>query len=310
MSGQNQGPSLSIVAHSATLLKDVELMGKQDPYFRFTLDIANPKSFQKTFVHKNAGKNPVWNQSFNIPLNGEPQLYVEIMDEETTADAVIAFTSIPLNQVVHAPGGTLNGLFEVYSTDGKPNGDVNVTLSVHNVPGMNMAGGMASQSPVRGTSQIVEAHQKRMKSLKNKELGADVGIAVAGGLFALGAGLLANKVVGDERKKDEARKEHELEEQRERERFENEKKKLEEERANFERSQQEARNHNSDSQGEHHHKEHHGHHHSGHREWDPVGTYTAGEKVTYHDRVWVCLQPHTSNPTWQPNEAHSLWRAE
>ncbi|KAF9171556.1 hypothetical protein BGX21_007969 [Mortierella sp. AD011] len=304
--------SLTIVAHGATLLKDVELIGKQDPYLRFTLNITDTKSFQKTFVHKNAGKNPVWNQTFEVPLSSEPLLYVELMDEETTADAVIAFTAIPISQVVQAPGGTFNGLFEVYLPDGKPNGDVHLTLTARNVPGINVAGGIASQGPVRGTSQIIEAHQKRMKAIKNKEIGADAGMAVAGGLFALGAGLLANKVVADEKKKDEARKEQELEEARARERLEEEKKQLEEQKkqleeqkVNLEKQQQEARS--SEHHGEHHHKEHH---HGGHREWDANGTYSSGEKVSYHGRVWICLQGHTSNPTWQPDQAHSLWRAD
>ncbi|KAF9202816.1 hypothetical protein BGZ49_007064 [Haplosporangium sp. Z 27] len=316
----NQGPSLSIVAHNATLLKDVELMGKQDPYVRFSLNFTEPKSFQKTFTHKNAGKNPVWNQSFNFPLNGEPQLYVEIMDEETTADAVIGFTAIPINQVVHAPGGSFNGLFAVYTPDGKDNGEVHLTLTAYNVPGGNTAGGIASQTPVRGVSQIDTEHQKRVKSIHKKEKVADAGVAIAGGLFALGAGLLANKVIGDEKKKEEARKEHEAEEVRQHERFEDDKRKLEEERANFERTRQEQeraereRQEQERSRGnehhnrEHHHKEHHERREG--RDWDPVGNYSAGDRVSYHGHVYVCLQSHDSNPTWMPTEAHSLWRRD
>ncbi|CAO3614668.1 unnamed protein product [Cunninghamella blakesleeana] len=45
-------------------------------------------------------------------------------------------------------------------------------------------------------------------------------------------------------------------------------------------------------------------------EWDPVGTYAAGDRVEYKGRTYVCLQGHTSNPTWEPTVAHSLWRAE
>ncbi|KAF9433971.1 hypothetical protein BGZ76_008750 [Entomortierella beljakovae] len=318
LSQQGQAPTLSVVAHGATLLKDVESFGKQDPYFRLSLDISNPKSFQKTFVHKNAGKNPVWNQSFNIPLNGEPDLYIEIMDEETTADAVIAFAAIPINQVVHAPGGSINGFFTVFTPDGKPNGDANITLSVQNVPGMNFAGAPYGGAPVRGTSQIIDAHQKRVKSIKNKEKASDVGMAVAGGLLAVGAGFLANKLNDDNKKKEEARRDEELRAERERQDFENEKKRLEEERANFERNQEEFNKsqqggyNNSHSQNEQHHHHHHeeSRHSHGSRDWDPVGTYGPGDKVSYHGRTYMCLQGHTSNPTWEPTQAHSLWRAD
>ncbi|KAG0209515.1 hypothetical protein BGX28_010288 [Mortierella sp. GBA30] len=319
MLSQIQGPSLSIVAHGASNLKDVEMFGKQDPYFRFTLDISEPKTFQKTFVHKNAGQTPVWNQSFEIPLNGEPDLFIEIMDEATTADGVIGFAAIPINQVVHAPGGTLCGFFDVFLPNGTPHGEVSLTLTARNVPGQQMSTPGYPSAPVKGHSYIVEAHQKRIKSLKNKEMATDAGIAVAGGLFAVGAGLLANKIIGDNRREEEERREAEHEEELEHERFEREKRRLEEERAAFERTQAEEqarlrREHDElERERERERDDYHDHDH-GHRrgaiEWDPCGYYSAGDMVYYHGREFMCLQPHQSNPTWQPTEAHSLWRAE
>ncbi|KAF9186604.1 hypothetical protein BGZ51_001859 [Haplosporangium sp. Z 767] len=232
------GPSLTVVAHGAQNLKEVETLGKQDPYFRFSLDLNNPKSFQKTFVHKGAGKTATWNQSFTVPLAGEPEIFVEVMDDETTADAVIGFAAIPINQVVHAPGGTMNGVFDLYTPDGKQHGEVNLTLTAHNVPGQNTGVATQGMSPVKGTSHINEAHQKRAKSLKNRETAADVGSTAMGGLFAVGAGLLANKFANDNKKEEAARKEAELNAQMERERFEQEKQKLEQDRASFAQQQQ------------------------------------------------------------------------
>ncbi|KAF9147629.1 hypothetical protein BG015_010705 [Linnemannia schmuckeri] len=318
---QHQTPTLSIIAHSASNLKDVESFGKQDPYFRFTLNLENPKSFQKTFVHKNAGKNPVWNQSFNTPLNGEQDLFIEIMDEENTADAVIAFAAIPLNQVVHAPGGNLNAIFPVYTPDGKQNGEVTLTLTAHNVPGQNSGYHDAGrQEDARfGVSRIVDVHLKRVKSLKNKEKAADAGIAVAGGLFALGAGLLANKLNNDHNKQEQAKKDAELEQQQERERFEEEKRRLEAEQAKFQADQEayKKQQEQNQNQHQHQHESHHHHHYEEHshkshgsREWDPVESYSAGDKVEYRGRDYICLQGHVSNPTWEPTVAHSLWRAD
>ncbi|KAF9918172.1 hypothetical protein BX616_010044, partial [Lobosporangium transversale] len=356
-------PTLAITVHSATFLKDVEAFGKQDPYLRLSLDLDNAKSFQKTFVHKNAGKNPVWNQSFTLPLNGESELYIEIMDEETTADAVIAYAAIPINQVIHAAGGSFNGTFEVYTAGGKPNGTVDLTLTAYNVPGLqttsvkNHNTSSATTSFVRGQSHINEIHQKRIRSIKNKEAMADAGMAVAGGLLAVAGGLLANKVSNDQRRQEQERKEAEYQKQVEREKFESERKRFEEERASFERAQVEEQtrlereqikissssssslerreeHYNSNHQdrsrcehnsGNHCHDRHscscscshcHGSCDGGHskkhgtRDWDPVGTYAAGDKVKYHGRDYICLQGHTSNPTWEPTQAHSLWRAD
>ncbi|KAG0295025.1 hypothetical protein BGZ96_012688 [Linnemannia gamsii] len=239
MFAQQQGqPTLSVTAHGAQNLQDVETIGKQDPYVQFSTDLQNPKSFQKTYVHKDAGKTPTWNQSFTFNLAGEPELFVEIMDEETTADAVIAFAAIPINQVVHAPGGTFNGIFDVYTPSGKAQGEINLTLTAHNVPGQNTSVVQPGGQPVKGTSHISEAHQKRVKSLANKEKAADVGTAAFGGLLAVGAGLLANKLVNDNKKEEEAKKEAERAAAAERERFENEKKNLEQQRHQFEQQQQ------------------------------------------------------------------------
>ncbi|KAG0088660.1 hypothetical protein BGZ92_005889 [Podila epicladia] len=304
MLGQSHGSILTVVVHSAANLQDVETIGKQDPYFQFTLDINNPKKFQKTFVHKNAGKNPVWNQTFTVPLNGEAELFFEIMDEETTADAVIGFAAISLSQVVHAPGGVLNAAFP-------EKGEVTLTLTTAGIPGQcPTPAGFA-----RGQSHISEAHQKRVKSIKNKERAADVGVAALGGLLAVGAGLLANKVVTDQKKEEQARREAEDAAQAERERFEKEKRQFDEQRATYERTQSEQQSIHTTSSTYTSHHEDHGHSHSsghghGHRDWDAMGTYSAGDKVTYHNRVYICLQGHTSNPTWQPTEAHSLWRAD
>lgn len=43
-------------------------------------------------------------------------------------------------------------------------------------------------------------------------------------------------------------------------------------------------------------------------EWDPNSyDYFAGEKVTYNGKYYRCVQSHTSQPTWSPEDAKSLW---
>ncbi|KAG0240852.1 hypothetical protein BGW41_006607 [Actinomortierella wolfii] len=340
-------PTLSLTVHGAQNLEDVETFGKQDPYFRFSLDFNNAKSFQKTFVHKDGGKNPTWNQSFTVQLNGEPELYIEIMDEETSVDAPIAFAAIPINQVVYAPGGSMNGVFDVFTPNGKQAGQVTLTMAVQNVPGQNT--GPINQASVHGTSHINEAHQKRVKSLKTKETAADAATAGIAGIAAVGAGFLINKLVNDKEKEEKAKKEAEAAAQAERERFEAEKLKLEQERQAFSQQQQQFQHqqqqaiHTSSGSAHYEHKEYkehkekkhhkkekkHGGHGSGSdsdsdsgsdsddsykkkdkkKKWNPTGTYSSGDKVKFEGRKYVCLQGHTSNPTWRPDAAHSLWQA-
>ena len=45
-------------------------------------------------------------------------------------------------------------------------------------------------------------------------------------------------------------------------------------------------------------------------EWNPDGyDYFAGEKVTYNDEYYRCIQSHKSQADWTPNVAVSLWVA-
>jgi hypothetical protein len=319
MLNANQGPTLSITAVAGINLINKELIGKQDPYAQFSLDPSNPKAFQKTFTHKNAGKNATWNQSFVLPLHGEPDLFVEVFDEDATADEVIGFAAIPINQAVYAPGGTFNGAFEIYQLNGKPAGEVHLVLTVQGLPNSPSSPGPGfgyqQQQPQRGQSYANEVHAKRIKSLRNKAIATDVGIATLGGALAVGAGLLGAKFLDNSHKEEEAHKNEAIAMQEERERYEREKHNFEDERARFERQQSEHSYQSEHRQEENyqreHGQEHRGHHekHGHHgREWDPVGTYAAGDRIEYHGRTYVCLQGHTSNPTWMPDAAHSLWQ--
>lgn len=43
-------------------------------------------------------------------------------------------------------------------------------------------------------------------------------------------------------------------------------------------------------------------------QWTPDGNfYAAGERVDYNGTLYVCLQPHTSQESWTPAAAPSLW---
>ena len=43
-------------------------------------------------------------------------------------------------------------------------------------------------------------------------------------------------------------------------------------------------------------------------QWNPDGyDYFAGEKCTYNDKYYRCIQPHKSQSDWTPDVAVSLW---
>lgn len=338
-SHSHSSASLSIHVSSATELVSAQTFGKQDPYLQFSLDFNEKDSFLKTFTHKNAGENATWNQTFTISLNGESDLFVEVLDEESTVNEVIGFAAIPINQVVHAPGANMNGLFEIYDTKGEKAGLLNLQLAAIGFPNSQPPNFEDSQ-PVQGQSYVHEGHCARMKSSKKKATGVAVGGALLGGALAIGAGFLGKKLYDDhnekqeeeERQEQEAqrlRDEEEQKRQQEREEFDQEKARYQQEKEEYERQknshrgdddennhqeQEHGRRHNDDDEeceGRHHRRRDSNSSDEGDaKKWNPVGTYAAGDRVKYHGQVYMCLQGHTSNPTWQPGAAHSLWQAE
>lgn len=167
-----------------------------------------------------------------------------------------------------------------------------------------------------------------MKSSEKKATGVTIAGGLFGGALVIGAGLLAKKLCDDKQEEEEAQRVQEEEAQRIQEEEDTARREeLEQERAQFE--SEKAERDAEDCERESHHHEHDGEEcdgdHSYERrnssssndeddesaeKWNPVGTYAAGDRVKYHGQVYVCLQDHTTNPTWQPSVAHSLWQAE
>lgn len=289
----SQPQTLFLTIHSASQLVNVETFGKQDPYLQFSLDFSDPKSFQRTYTHRNAGQDATWNQSFIVPMQaGSQHLFIEVMDEESLgAPELIGFAAIPLNPVLAS--GHLNAVFGIFTVDGKSAGEVHLTLAT------TPQGPHQPQQVVRGHSYVHEDHLKRCKSLRKKAIATDIGAVAVGGALAIGAGLFGKKLFDHHRQ-------HEQEEGRrheEQERMEQERHRIEEERKHL--HQQQHPTPSPYSSPNHHQQPHHAHYCS---PWNPTGVYVAGDRVEYQGRHYVCTQGHTSNPTWLPSVAHSLWR--
>ncbi|KAI8643829.1 C2 domain-containing protein [Parasitella parasitica] len=304
---------LTVNAVSARDLRSVEHFGKQDPYLQFSLDFTNKDSFLKTFTHKDGGKEATWNQSFTIELNGEEYLYVEVLDEENTADEVIGFAAIPIASIVHAPGANMNGLFTIYDTKQNNAGVIHLQLSTTGFPTSEAAN--FNTQPIQGRSEFIEGHCARIKSNDKKS----TGLAIGGGL--LGVGLAAGAAYMGKKAYDN----HQQQEQEEEEKRNQERQEFEQEKARFEQEKSDYSSSHEKRNDEDCHKKKDCDKEKDCRKkkecdddsddddakkWNPVGTYAAGDRVKYHGQIYMCLQGHTSNPTWKPTDAHSLWESE
>ncbi|KAG0007188.1 hypothetical protein BGZ80_004971, partial [Entomortierella chlamydospora] len=125
--------SLQVYAHGADHLRKVDHLGKNSPYAQFSLDIHEKKpSFEKTAVKKHAGENVEWNENLTIS-NFSPSehntLYVEVLDHEILADAVIGYAAIPLRQVAEAGGNIFSGKFDLFNSKGEQQGTIDLTIA-------------------------------------------------------------------------------------------------------------------------------------------------------------------------------------
>ncbi|KAF9360707.1 hypothetical protein BGX34_007611 [Mortierella sp. NVP85] len=163
--------SVHIIARRAGSLEDVERFGKNDPYAQFSLDLEDKDSFKKTSTKKNAGKSVEWNEVIvldNYDSSRHTKLYAEILDQESLGDEPIGYATIPLYQVVDAPGNSFKGRFDLFDDDNKQKGYISLTITI--IDSDRAGEDYARDEPeVDGESTSSEEHQKRIKKLKLKE---------------------------------------------------------------------------------------------------------------------------------------------
>ncbi|KAF9090781.1 hypothetical protein BGX29_005346 [Mortierella sp. GBA35] len=176
--------SLKVHVYKAQGLEDVERFGKNDPYVQVAVDLK--KKFKATRAIKNAGKEAAWDEALIIDEYNPEQdenLYLEVLDKETLADEPIAFTTIPLHQVLAAEGRVVRGHFGLHTVKGKSKGEILITIAVV------APGGQANEptQEVQGISEASIAHQAHIKSLANKESASDAAALAAFGAAVVGA---------------------------------------------------------------------------------------------------------------------------
>ncbi|RHY33751.1 hypothetical protein DYB32_001425 [Aphanomyces invadans] len=128
-------PELHLRAVSGRNLYDAQLFGKQDPFCK--IQVGN--QVQKTKVHDNGGRFPVWNEKFIFRVN-DPQLdqiVITIEDKNVLDNAYIGQCRVPVNSFLH--GQVVDQWYPV--TRGKDHrGEINLRVQLTGLPGQPHAG--------------------------------------------------------------------------------------------------------------------------------------------------------------------------
>jgi hypothetical protein len=178
---------LHIVAARASGLEDVENMGKNDPYVKFSFEHKmNKDNSKRTAAKDNAGANPEWDEVLelgNYDPSRHTKLYVEVFDKEAGIDQPIAFADIPLHQVQNAEHKSFKGRFDLYNDDAKAKGTIHLILTAitPDQVGHDIDYDLAE---VQGESNLGNDHQEAFKSAKLKEKSGDAAAIAAAGLAA------------------------------------------------------------------------------------------------------------------------------
>ncbi|KAI5055630.1 hypothetical protein GOP47_0029151 [Adiantum capillus-veneris] len=152
-------------------LKDVEFLGKSDPYA--VLSIGEQK--QKSKIVKDGGKSPVWNESFLFEIpDGPHELEIALFDQEKHGgDEAMGTIMIPLNQLF-LERQLAPCKFKVQKPNGKFDGELEIGLKFfpkvhHGVLEIHLieAHGLIDSDSFAGKSDpyaIVYCHKEHQKS--------------------------------------------------------------------------------------------------------------------------------------------------
>ncbi|CAM8925385.1 unnamed protein product [Rhodiola kirilowii] len=132
--------NLEISVLSASDLKELNTIGKMDPYVTVSLS-NNPNSKQKTEVDTDGGKNPKWKgKSMKFVVNEDMSknqnltLVFKIMAEKPFGDKEVGEVRVPVNEVLEAAKNSnvqLKSLsYSVTTPSGKPKGTLNFSSKI------------------------------------------------------------------------------------------------------------------------------------------------------------------------------------
>lgn len=104
---------ISINCVAGRKLRDVDTLGRQDPYLKFILEGSATKMTKKTLVDKDGGTDPIWNDAVTFDAVDQFNIAVEVWDQDKVgSDDLIGSTSLPLLPLYRH--GYLNEWYPIY----------------------------------------------------------------------------------------------------------------------------------------------------------------------------------------------------
>jgi Ca2+-dependent lipid-binding protein len=92
------GGTLTMSILDGLLLRDTEMIGKMDPF----IEIVYKGKKYKTTTIQEGGKNPVWNQILEIPIESlSDELTIFCYDEDSVVHDVVGECKYPVNYFAH-----------------------------------------------------------------------------------------------------------------------------------------------------------------------------------------------------------------
>lgn len=89
---------------SAVIVKDMDLIGKMDPYVNVTVGTVT----KKTKVVENGGKTPRWGDQLTFNCNSKDVVQMRIYDDDVGADDFIGEVRVPVQDVIVCNGNLTN----------------------------------------------------------------------------------------------------------------------------------------------------------------------------------------------------------
>ncbi|KAF9974498.1 hypothetical protein BGZ73_002094 [Actinomortierella ambigua] len=166
---------LDVTVHSADKLQQIDWLDRNDPYVRLYLDLNHVEDGALTQTVEGGGKRPEWHQTVSLKhlKDTSKYLYLEIMDEDTKIDELIAYAAIPLDQVTKAPNHRYAGKFDVYNRDGRAHGHITLTLRIRKIDEQVHEAKVEESTVTKGISQVEADHQKRIQQILHRERHGD-----------------------------------------------------------------------------------------------------------------------------------------
>jgi Ca2+-dependent lipid-binding protein len=98
---------LQLTLIEGKLTRDTEALGKMDPF----VEIKYLNNKYRTRVHDDGGKNPMWNETLEIPIESiKDELALSCLDQDAFSADLIGETTIPLKSLI-GPQNPTDGSF-------------------------------------------------------------------------------------------------------------------------------------------------------------------------------------------------------